>query len=83
MQLEQSKQSLKDYINKGFMMRNYNDVTKNKASGKRQYEISAQMENGAFHMLGLYSSVSKIGAKTKAKNDYGNKYVSYQAGPAL
>jgi hypothetical protein len=63
-------------------MRNYNDITKNKTSGKREYEVSAQMENGAFHMLGLYSSISERGAKTQAKNDYGDRYASYQAGPA-
>ena len=60
-------------------MRNFNDITKNKPSGKREYELSGTMENGAFHMLGLYSSASERGAKTQAKNDYGVKYKTYQA----
>tara|TARA_R110000851_G_scaffold316204_1_gene479165 strand:- start:163 stop:354 length:192 start_codon:yes stop_codon:yes gene_type:complete len=63
-------------------MRNFNDIKQNKISGKREYELSGTMENGAFHMLGLYSSISERGAKTQAKNDYGDKYVKYQAGPA-
>jgi hypothetical protein len=60
-------------------MRDYSDISKNRPSGKRRYELSGVTNNGAFHMLGYYYSASARGARQQAKKDYGNDYKTYQA----
>jgi len=64
-------------------MRNFNDITQNKASGKTSFSVSGTQHNGAFHSLGEFDSTSKRGAIQQAKNIYGDRYKSYFAGLAV
>ena len=61
-------------------MRNFNDITQNKATAKREYSVTGVHSNGAQHSLGGYYSVSERGARMQAKNDYGQRYIAYIAG---
>ena len=63
-------------------MRNFNDVTQNQASGKYSFSVSGTQDNGAFHSLGDFDSVSKKGAIQQARNIYSDRYKTYSAGIA-
>tara|TARA_R110000851_G_scaffold187318_1_gene337097 strand:- start:9165 stop:9359 length:195 start_codon:yes stop_codon:yes gene_type:complete len=60
-------------------MRNFNDITQNKATGKREYSVVGIANNGAHHSLGCYYSTSERGAMQQAKSDFGDRY-TYSAG---